>query len=131
MISAIEDALEGHLGGIWTGDVAWFGRPFDPKPNTPYVAASVPARSRQTLGAGSNAIKQWMGTFNAVVAMPASIGKRAANELAWSIATHYRRGTIFPSLPSLQITNTDVRPVYSDTDFLRVPVVVEWFMMET
>lgn len=131
MISNIEDAFAAHLPGAWTGDVAWQGRPYDPAADAPYLSVSLMAHTRQTLGYGVNAVRQWRGAWQAAVVMPASIGKRTANDTAWSIASHYKRGTVFASLPGLQITNTDIRPAYTDSDFIRVPVIVEWFLMET
>ncbi|MGG5810938.1 phage tail terminator-like protein [Falsiroseomonas sp. CW058] len=130
MISAIEDAFASRISGVWTGDIAWDGRPYSPSPDTPYLAVGLVAHSRRTLGAGANAIREWSGAWQASVVMPASAGLRPARDAAWEIAGHYRRGTPFPSLTGLQITNADIRPAYADTDFVRIPVVVEWFMME-
>lgn len=130
MINDITEAFGGHLSGAWTGEVAWPGQPYIPKADTPYVAVRMAAQTRRAVGVGADVPRGWNGSWQAVVAVPSNVGVQAANDIAWAIARHYRRDTSF-SIPSLHVTNADPRPPYQDGDFIRVPVLIEWFMLES
>lgn len=117
----------GQLGGT----IAWEGVAFAPVKGTPYMATSIASRAAQTLGIGPFVPRFWSGVYSILVSHPSGEGLGPAYEEADRVLRHFPRGLSMTS-GGLVVTveSATVRPSYSASDWVNVPVQVSWYAEE-
>lgn len=133
MIDLIETALNAKLaalGAAITGEIAWEGRAYSPKPGTAYTTSKLMAQ-RQPLGAGPVTAHLWSGRFLLTAVQPAIDGKPAATLRALAVMRAWPRASVLiQGAARVVIESADMQPSFTSGDWITTPVSVPFFCEE-
>jgi hypothetical protein len=129
-IAAIEAVLHDRLALLTGIDIAWPDQPYVPTVGRPYLAPTLVARQRRSMGAGPSAAHQWIGTYQVSVYWPAGEGPGAYNAQIDALIAHFPRALTLPTSAGrpVIIEEATPQPKYDAGDWVNAPVVMQWFL---
>lgn len=125
LMSALDGIVQAIPGVGTTWPVFWPGIKFDP-PNEIWLAVQVLSRTSRPLSINRGGIEEDAGVYQILVTGQSGRGPYPLYDVADTLKLSLRRGTgvTTTSGRSLILDKTDVRPVYADASWLRLPLLV-------
>lgn len=129
---AIQKALEIHLSGFQSQNVAWENIEFNPVDGTSYLRPVFMPSEPSQASLGTSGLNRKIGIFQVSVVHPLMDGSGPAAAKADAIVNHFKRGTTLTQDGlNIRIAKAWRGPGLTQGKWYTIPVSVSWYAYAT